>query len=54
MGETVKVRLLKEELMQLHEQGSNVGEVVKVMDKKKVLAKVCVNWRRFNLNSSSK
>ena len=36
-----KVRALKEELMHLHEQGSNVGEVVKVMDKKKVLVKVC-------------
>jgi len=35
-----KVRMLKEELMQLHEQGSYVGEVSKVMDKKKVLVKV--------------
>lgn len=35
-----KVRMLKEELMQLHEQGSYVGEVAKVMDKKKVLVKV--------------
>jgi 26S proteasome regulatory subunit T6 len=35
-----KVRSLKEELMQLHEQGSYVGEVSKVMDKKKVLVKV--------------
>lgn len=34
-----KVRSLKEELMQLHEQGSYVGEVSKVMDKKKVLVK---------------
>jgi hypothetical protein len=32
--------MLKDELMQLSEQGSNVGEVVKVMDKKKVLVKV--------------
>jgi 26S proteasome regulatory subunit T6 len=35
-----KVRSLKEELMQLHEQGSYVGEVSKAMDKKKVLVKV--------------
>jgi 26S proteasome regulatory subunit T6 len=35
-----KVRMLKEELAQLHEQGSYVGEVSKVMDKKKVLVKV--------------
>lgn len=35
-----KVRALKEELAQLHEQGSYVGEVSKVMDKKKVLVKV--------------
>lgn len=35
-----KVRMLKEELQQLHEQGSYVGEVSKVMDKKKVLVKV--------------
>ncbi|KAL7074516.1 hypothetical protein ACQ4LE_006324 [Meloidogyne hapla] len=35
-----KVRMLKEELSKLNEQGSNVGEVVKVMDKKKVLSKV--------------
>ena len=36
-----KVRLLKEELQQLHEQASYVGEVVKLMDKKKALVKVC-------------
>ncbi len=35
-----KVRLLKEELQLLHEQGSYVGEVVRAMDKKKVLVKV--------------
>ena len=35
-----KVRLLKEELQQLHEQASYVGEVVKLMDKKKALVKV--------------
>ena len=34
------VRALKEELQLLHEQGSYVGEVVKAMDKKKVLVKV--------------
>ena len=33
-----KVRLLREELLQ--EQGSHVGEVIKPMDKKKVLVKV--------------
>ncbi|CAG0894505.1 unnamed protein product [Cyprideis torosa] len=35
-----KVRLLREELQLLQEQGSFVGEVVKPMDKKKVLVKV--------------
>lgn len=35
-----KVRLLKEEINMLHEQGSYVGEVVRAMDKKKVLVKV--------------
>lgn len=34
------VRLLREELQLLHEPGSYVGEVVKVMGKKKVLVKV--------------
>lgn len=34
------VRLLREELQLLQEQGSHVGEVVKAMDKKKVLVKV--------------
>ena len=34
------VRLLREELQLLQEQGSYVGEVVKAMDKKKVLVKV--------------
>lgn len=33
------VRQLKEELQLLHEPGSFVGEVVKVMGKKKVLVK---------------
>ncbi|KAL5497526.1 hypothetical protein EMCRGX_G014007 [Ephydatia muelleri] len=35
-----KVRLLREEIQLLQEQGSRVGEVVKAMDKKKVLVKV--------------
>ena len=36
-----KVRLLSEELSLLQEPGSYVGEVVKVMGRKKVLVKVC-------------
>lgn len=35
--------MLREELQLLQEQGSHVGEVVKAMDKKKVLVKVCVS-----------
>ena len=35
-----KVRLLREELQLLHEPGSYVGEVVKIMGKNKVLVKV--------------
>jgi 26S proteasome regulatory subunit T6 len=35
-----KVRLMREELTQLHEPGSYVGEVVKPMGKSKVLVKV--------------
>ncbi|ELW47882.1 26S protease regulatory subunit 8 [Tupaia chinensis] len=35
-----KVRLLREELQLLQEQGSFVGEVVQAMDKRKVLVKV--------------
>lgn len=38
--EGLLVRLLKEELQLLQEPGSYVGEVVKVMGKKKVLVKV--------------
>jgi 26S proteasome regulatory subunit T6 len=34
------VRLLREELQLLQEPGSYIGEVVKVMGKKKVLVKV--------------
>ena len=37
------MRLLREELQVLQEQGSYVGEVVKAMDKKKVLVKVTMN-----------
>ena len=36
----IVVRMLREELQLLQEQGSLVGEVVKAMDKKKVLVKV--------------
>lgn len=36
----LSVRMLREELQLLQEQGSYVGEVVKPMDKKKVLVKV--------------
>jgi len=36
----ILVRMLREELQLLQEQGSYVGEVVKAMDKKKVLVKV--------------
>jgi hypothetical protein len=36
------VRMLREELQLLQEQGSYVGEIVKAMDKKKVLVKVCL------------
>jgi 26S proteasome regulatory subunit T6 len=35
-----KVRLMREELTQLHEPGSYVGEVVKPMGKQKILVKV--------------
>lgn len=35
-----RVRLMREELMQLHEPGSHIGEVVKPMGKTKVLVKV--------------
>ena len=39
-GDCATVRLLREELQLLQESGSYVGEVVKAMDKKKVLVKV--------------
>jgi len=35
-----KVKSLKDELSQLHEHGSHVGEVVKMMDKNKCLVKM--------------
>ena len=38
--------MLREELQLLQEQGSYVGEIVKAMDKKKVLVKV---WKSSNL-----
>jgi 26S proteasome regulatory subunit T6 len=37
---SMSVRLLREELQLLHEPGSYVGEVIKVMGKNKVLVKV--------------
>jgi len=40
----VTVRLLREELQLLQESGSYVGEVVKAMDKKKVLVKVSAQF----------
>lgn len=40
LSQLMSVRMLREELQQLQEQGSYVGEVVKAMDKKKVLVKV--------------
>ena len=40
----VSVRMLREELQLLQEQGSYVGEVVKPMDKKKVLVKVLYHY----------
>lgn len=44
------VRMLREELQLLQEQGSYVGEVVKPMDKKKVLVKVNPQYRLKNKN----
>ena len=41
-----KVRLLREELQLLQEQGSHVGEVIKPMDKKKVLVKVKIGMTK--------
>ena len=47
------VRMLREELQLLQEPGSYVGEVVKVMGKKKVLVKVfiesfCQYFKMYN------
>lgn len=42
--------MLREELQLLQEQGSLVGEVVKAMDKKKVLVKVRKKKRIQNLD----
>uniref|UniRef100_A0A8C7WC65 AAA+ ATPase domain-containing protein n=1 Tax=Oncorhynchus mykiss TaxID=8022 RepID=A0A8C7WC65_ONCMY len=48
-----KVRLLREELQLLQEQGSYVGEVVRAMDKKKVLVKVVTPNCRVALRNDS-
>jgi 26S proteasome regulatory subunit T6 len=47
------VRLLREELQLLQEPGSYVGEVIKVMGKKKVLVKVQPEGRYGTFSSSS-
>jgi 26S proteasome regulatory subunit T6 len=44
--------MLREELQLLQEQGSLVGEVVKAMDKKKVLVKVNQNFLLEKTNKS--
>lgn len=44
------VRFIKEELMRLQEPGSNVGEVVKLMGKKKALVKVAAAPRMNKWN----
>lgn len=46
------VRLLREELQLLQEQGSYVGEVVRAMDKKKVLVKVKAGWHHGRSRTS--
>jgi 26S proteasome regulatory subunit T6 len=45
--------MLREELQLLQEQGSLVGEVVKAMDKKKVLVKVNQNLGKKNIYNIS-
>lgn len=45
------MRLLREELQLLHEPGSYVGEVVKVMGKNKVLVKVQPEGKYSAFNS---
>ena len=47
------MRSLRDELQHLQEQGSHVAEVVKPMDKKKVLVKVKENPNNNNNNSNS-
>ena len=47
------MRLLREELQLLQEQGSYVGEVVRAMDKKKVLVKVRINPSHIFLSSKA-
>ena len=47
------VRMLREELQLLQEQGSYVGEVVKPMDKKKVLVKVFMLFLEVTLKHTS-
>ena len=47
------MRLLREELQLLHEPGSYVGEVVKVMGKSKVLVKVQPEGKYSKLSSST-
>ena len=42
--------MLREELQLLQEQGSYVGEVVKAMDKKKVLVKVGIYFQIIELS----
>ena len=49
----VSVRMLREELQLLQEQGSYVGEVVKPMDKKKVLVKVLYHDLNYYKNIRS-
>ena len=41
--------MLREELQLLQEQGSHVGEVIKAMDKKKVLVKVWLYYVKHPL-----
>ena len=46
--------MLREELQLLQESGSYVGEVVKAMDKKKVLVKVSVTCYLKNIDQVQK
>lgn len=47
------MRLLREELMLLHEAGSYVGEVVKAMGKTKVLVKVPMHFHLLRRKSNA-